>query len=132
MGRFVVAPIAAACLLLMPACGNAAEGPYIKANKQLLASAKPYPGAKVIRVESASYGRSDRELGPTIGYTTVAYYHLERRVAPLAVAAFYRGELPGWQERITRIPCRVVGTGSGQAASPSLSCPSALHVEFRK
>src|SRR5690242_6810039 len=132
MDRFVVALVAAACLPLIPACGGAAKDPYVKANERLLALAKPYPGAKVIRLESAPYGPADRELGPTIGYTTVAYYHLDHRVAPLTVAAFYRRELPGWQQRITRTPCRVAGMGSRRAPSPATSCPSAVHVEFRK
>ena len=102
--------------LLVTGCGRAAA-PYVEANAHLLALAPPYPGAKLLRLESDPYRAPDEELGPTIGYTTLATYALARPVAGRTVAAFYARELRGWRERVTTIPCRPVAPPPGAAAS---------------
>ncbi len=116
----------------MAGCGRDAT-PYVKANKRLLALAQPYPGAKLLRVESDPYKAPDDDYGPTIGYTTLAYYLLATPVGSSVVAAFYGRELRGWQENIASIPCQLVtpppGAPGGKGPGP---CPGDTNVSFTK
>jgi hypothetical protein len=115
-------------------CGGPAESRYVAANMRILSQAKPYPGAKLNRVENAPYGAPDSEYGPTIGYTTVAYYTLTGPARVDAIVAFYVHELRGWRENATPIPCIRVGPPPGVSAPPGAprSCTGPLHVDFHR
>jgi hypothetical protein len=92
------------------------------ANERLLALAKPYPGAILLRVESTPYNSDP-------GYITAAYYRLDRRVPPQDIAAFYSHELRGWRVRISHIPCMASISPGGASSRP---CPSETHVDLSK
>ncbi len=111
----------------------AAENPYVQANARLLSLVKPYPGARLIRVDSDPYSAPDSDHGPIIGYTTVAYYALPKPVANHAIASFYTRELRGWHETITTIPCRVVAPPPGAPATTNPgTCTGVTSVSFTK
>jgi hypothetical protein len=104
----------------------------VTANAKLLRLAKPYPGAKLVRVEVSPYGAPDSDYGPIVGYTTVAYYSLATRpVRNGSIVAFYARELRGWDEKVDTVPCRPVAPPPGAPSGPR-SCGSVTTVSFTK
>jgi hypothetical protein len=129
--RITLAPLIALAVLLAPGAAAAAKGPQVKANARLLSLAGPYPGAKLVRVESDPYRAPDNDDGPIVGYTTVAYYALAKPVARHLVASFYKRELRGWRENVTTTPCEVVSPPPGTPTGTTTGhCPGVTSVSF--
>src|SRR5207248_1209721 len=105
------------------------------ANMRLLTLAKPYPGSRLDRIESSGYRAPDSDYGPTIGYTTVAFYTLGGPVRIDAFVAHYVHELRGWRENATPIPCIAIvpppGIGTGTVSAPR-TCVGPLHIDFHR
>jgi hypothetical protein len=133
MGRLGIAPLVVSISLFATGCADAARGPYVKANAQLLQLAEPYPGAKLVRLESDPYRAPDSDYGPIIGYTTVAYYALAKSVGNQFIASFYSRELRGWHKNFVTTPCRVVapppGAPTGTSSGP---CTGVTNVSFTR
>ena len=115
------------------AAWSAARGPYVRANARLLVLARPYPGARLTRVEIDPYSDPYHEFGPPLGYTTVAYYALSKPANAAAVASFYSRELPGWTENTFTVGCQPIGPPPGApTVTTSGSCAAQTVVSFGK
>jgi hypothetical protein len=63
------------------------EGPYVDANRHLLAEISPFPGAQQVRIDSSPYYEADQELlARKLGYTTNVVYEVPRRTRQTEVA----------------------------------------------
>jgi len=78
-------------------CGGLDRDEYVDKNLALLKQVPAFPGARLVRVESAPYEDGDTPDADTIGYGTTRLYKLPDRASPNDVISFYRQALRGWR-----------------------------------
>jgi hypothetical protein len=78
-------------------CGGLDRDEYVDKNLALLKQVPAFPGARLVRVESAPYEDGDTSDADTIGYGTTRLYKLPDRTSPNDVITFYRQTLRGWR-----------------------------------
>ena len=83
-------------------CGqhnDVARNPYVRKNLATLKTIPPFPSAKLIRVDSTPWRRTEQADAPIVGYATTRIYDLPVGTQAHAVVAFYRWRLRArWKE----------------------------------
>ena len=101
------------------------EGPYVNANRALLAGVSPFPGSRQLRIDSSPYYEPDEELfARKLGYTTNVVYTVPRPTSQTEVAHHYDLQLRGWKATREWIPCSRL-----DSAKP---CPGTLLAAWTK